>query len=480
MGQSYDFGVPQKRSWFMGVGMGRFAGLATGVLIGGACFFMQIYPGMFVAFAFAAAWSFMPIGDRVMWEWAEPVYHHLFMKKEDRLFVAEKILPRLGEKTRDVRIKSVPELRHIKFRPYLDSYGVGYGVAVEGSGAKVTHTAVFEVDGDSRFNVADWEEQDNAIANWGRVLDGTASTRGKVKRVQIVERAIPHSGELQYQWMDKNRPDEDNPLLEDYESLVRQASLVATSHHVYVAIQVAVDSKDQKKALEESSNEFRNFARNLEESNFAAKPLGAKEMAILMRHFSDPLETIKDVARKKAPPSLKAIGPRARKIHFDYIEMEGTYQRFFFVKAFPRTPVAADWLSPLLLTPVANAIRTVSMTLEPVPFRNALREVQQARTAAEATTKQREKLGFNTNAVHSREMQDIDNREWELAAGHAEHRICGIIGVSATTKEDLDTASVAIQDIAGMARLDLQGFQGHEADAWAATLPLCQVRFKTL
>ena len=68
------------------------------------------------------------------------------------------------------------------------------------------------------------------------------------------------------------------------------------------------------------------------------------------------------------------------------------------------------------------AIRTVSATIEPVPFSRAMRRAEVAQTAEVAEEMTRARQGFVTTARNRKRAQAVSRREEELADGHAEMR----------------------------------------------------------
>ena len=97
-----------------------------------------------------------------------------------------------------------------------------------------------------------------------------------------------------------------------------------------------------------------------------------------------------------------------------------TWHATYWVAEWPRVDVQPDFLGPLLFAPLR---RTLSVVMEPVDPARAARQVAQARTAGLADGELRRRNGFLTSARHTRERQSVDERDVELADGHAQFRL---------------------------------------------------------
>jgi hypothetical protein len=131
--------------------------------------------------------------------------------------------------------------------------------------------------------------------------------------------------------------------------------------------------------------------------------------------------------------------------------------------------VLPDFLGPLLFAPLR---RTVSVVMEPVDPVRAARQVAQARTAGMADGELRRRNGFWSSARHSRERQSVDERDQELADGHAQFRFSGYVGVTADTAPELATACAALEQAAGQSRLEVKRLFGQQDAALLCLLPL--------
>ncbi len=110
--------------------------------------------------------------------------------------------------------------------------------------------------------------------------------------------------------------------------------------------------------------------------------------------------------------------------------------------------------------------------MEPVPPSRAARQIAQARTADLADSELRRRGGFLTTARHHREREGVEERDAELAEGHAQLRFSGYVTVSADSRDELAQACGALEQAAGQARLELRLLYGEQDLAFACTLPV--------
>jgi hypothetical protein len=121
-----------------------------------------------------------------------------------------------------------------------------------------------------------------------------------------------------------------------------------------------------------------------------------------------------------------------------------------------------------------TAVRTIAVTIEPIPYSIAMRKAEAAQTAEVAEEIQRDRQGFMTTARLRRRQQATARREEELADGHAEMRFAGYITVSGASLEELDRSCSDVEHSAQLARLELQRLYGEQDVGFTFTLPLCR------
>lgn len=128
------------------------------------------------------------------------------------------------------------------------------------------------------------------------------------------------------------------------------------------------------------------------------------------------------------------------------------------------------FMVPLLMG--SGSMRTVAVTIEPVPYSQAMRRAEAAQTAEIAEQMQRSRQGYVTTARTRRRADAVSRREEELADGHALVRIRGSVRVYRRDREELERAVGPTEHAAALARLGLQRMYGEQAAAFADTLLL--------
>jgi hypothetical protein len=122
----------------------------------------------------------------------------------------------------------------------------------------------------------------------------------------------------------------------------------------------------------------------------------------------------------------------------------------------------------------SSAVRTVAVTLEPIPIDRSTRDAEAAVTRDQADRELRRRFGQSDTARQRQAEEATMRRESELAAGHGEVRFAGFITVTGRDPDDLRRACAEVHEHAARARLELHRMYGQQADAFTFTLPLCR------
>jgi len=170
-----------------------------------------------------------------------------------------------------------------------------------------------------------------------------------------------------------------------------------------------------------------------------------------------------------APGAAGEPWPMGTGAGWDAVRTDGTWHATYWVAEWPRVDVQPDFLGPLLFAPLR---RTLSVVMEPVEPTRAARQVAQARTAGLADGELRRRNGFLTSARHTRERQSVDERDVELADGHAQFRYSGYLGVTADSRAELEASCASLEQAAGQARLEVRRLYGQQDVALLCLLPL--------
>jgi hypothetical protein len=132
----------------------------------------------------------------------------------------------------------------------------------------------------------------------------------------------------------------------------------------------------------------------------------------------------------------------------------------YWISSWPRSKVGPSFLAPLLMQ--SSTVRTVAVTIEPVPFGQTMRRAEMAQTMELTGEMERRRQGFMTTASDRRRAQAVTRREEELADGFAEMRFT----VSARDGDELERASGEIEHAGQLARLEFQRMHGEQEAAF--------------
>jgi hypothetical protein len=326
-------------------------------------------------------------------------------------------------------------------------------------------------------------DQERRLSRWGRVLAGLARNDGVVRRVCVLERTVPADGDQMQRYLvearDRALPVAD-AVFRSYESLLRSAGDVTQDHELFVGLQVderrAAGRARRLRGAEAASSldlacrvlvrELISFASRFEPADVVVDgALSARMLSRAIRLAFDPYgrERANRLAVVNgevagAPPS--AFGPLAADTGWDSYRTDSAVYRTYWIAQWPRLPVGPAFLAPLLLN--AQVVRSVGITLEPVPPDRARRAVEAAVTSDEADEQLRGERGFRTTARRLKQQQGTLRRERELAEGHQEVRFAGYVTVSARDPDELELACDHVEQAAHQAYLDLQPLWGQQ------------------
>ena len=117
------------------------------------------------------------------------------------------------------------------------------------------------------------------------------------------------------------------------------------------------------------------------------------------------------------------------------------------------------------------------MHFEAVSTEQAFAEVRDARTTGGMAQKRRDEKGIITTDAEERRVDEARTRERELTRGFVQHKIAGLVMVSSPDLEVADRAWRLAERKAVECHLDLRQIHAQGHKGWAATLPLCRLRF---
>jgi hypothetical protein len=490
----YRFGPLEQRALVGPLRPGQVVILALGAAIGlGALYGLRSFAGLAIgagAICAAAAAILVPLEGRTAEEWAPIAIGWALRRKRAKAGYRSTAVgggTRIGHDGEPVHELSLPPAL-----AGLELLSVPYGreeVGIMRDRREGSYTAVLAVRAGA-FGLRDAAEQERKLDAWGSVLASCGRDGSPVRRLQWVERTLPAQGDelaahLQAE-RDRSVPI-DSTLVRSYIELIESAAPATQEHEVLIAIQI--DQRRGAKELrrlgggEEAAcelllREAESFAERLSLAELTVfGVLRPRQYAEVIRDAFGPFgrqararATLGESDRKGVEPTL--MGPLADETTWSAYRTDSAVHATYWISGWPRTDVGPTFLMPLLMQ--TSALRTVSVTIEPIPYSVAMRRAEAARTAEVAEEMQRERQGFLTTAQVRRRQQAATRREEELADGHALLRWVGMVTVSDRSAEGLERGTSNVEHSGAQARLEMQRLYGEQDAAFACTLPLCR------
>jgi len=411
--------------------------------------------------------------DRARVEVAVPV-GEMGAAEENRRDRGRKHRGRRGH--RDVSEQLPPELGRLRWKA-VTCDGLEAGLLAERVGRQNLLTAVISVSGGDRFVFSGPDEQAAQIFQWGEVLKSMASEGSGLRRLQWVERATPQPSTVQEDWARGAMGDVPPEEWADYQSLQAAIGTAAIHHDVYLGAQVETDLGAEADVLAEATSELAQLCEQLTSIGLRPTPLTRRGIAAVMRQWADPTAAERLALWGEESIPVSQAGPAARLVGYDTVRTDGYVHRVGQIAAWPRIDVATEWMYPLLSTALPGSVRTVSMHLEAVSTEQAFAEVRDARTTGGMAQRKRDEKGIITTEEEERRVDEARSRERELTRGFRQHKIAGLVMVSSPDEETAGRAWRQAERKAVECHLDLRELHARGHEAWAATLPLCRLRF---
>ncbi|HUC07146.1 MAG TPA: SCO6880 family protein, partial [Solirubrobacterales bacterium] len=339
------------------------------------------------------------------------------------------------------------------------------------------------------FALRDEAEQERSLYAWAGVLAGCARDGSPIRRLQWIERTVPGQGDDLASYMQEKRDRSvplDSNMVRSYIELLESAAPVTQEHEVLLALQIDY-SRGAREIKRLGGGDEGACALLLREAEALAQRLGTAEITVfgllrprqyaeVIRDAFDPFghqgrarAALGDPEREGVDPAL--MGPLADETSWSHYRTDSACHCTYWVSSWPRSDVGPTFLAPLLMQ--GAALRTVSVTIEPVPYSEAMRKAEMAQTAEVAEEMGRNRQGQMTTARTRRRQQASSRREEELADGHAELRVAAFIDAY-NTPELFEKNKSDVEHGAQLARLELQPLWGEQEAGFANTLPLCR------
>lgn len=437
--------------------------------------------------AVAAITSFWSIGGRTIEQWL-PIGSRWAYDVVTGRHRHRSDLPLTGETSRgDRRQVPPPNLDGIRLLAAPGKVTAGREVGIVHDRRTGTFGAVLAVQGGA-FQLLDTPEKERRLAAWGAILAGLARASSPVERLQWVERTVPDDADAQGRYLAATvAVDRAHPSLASYLQLVDQAGPASPKHETLLV--VSISALKARRAIRQAGGGDQGAATVLlREVTTLARQLAAAEVAVeglltprllaaAIRHAYDPAARATLARRAAAAGDAGGTDPAnawplAADATWSSYRTDGAWHATYWVAHWPRTAVGPDFLAPLLLG--TTGMRSVALTMQPVPPLKAHRQVEQAVLKQAADDELRARAGFTTTARRRRSRESVERREQELADGHADYRLAGYVTVTAGSPDALDAACGEIEQAAQQAHLELRRMYGQQDLAFTYTLPLAR------
>lgn len=342
-----------------------------------------------------------------------------------------------------------------------------------------TVTAGFVVTGDGGFSLADPSTQDQRLDLWGLALAGFCREAGPVTRVAWHDWTSPTAVTTHLDRLATDSTD----AARSYRDLVEAVAPTAVRHEVAVTVTVELrkvvgrrGGRQIDSAVDTLLDEVRLFRSRLEHAGLTvAEPLTPAELTTATRVRSDPAvqrpvsrlaRTLAEAAGRAAP----TFGPMAVDERWTDVRVDGAVHRTWWVAHWPRRDVPAGWLDQMLFG--VSGTRTFTVVFEPIAPSRSDRDIDRDAVTRSTNTDDKARRGFRVRASDRRATREVDQREHELGAGFAELRYVGLLTVTASTIDELDTLTPTVEQAAAQAGIELSALYGRHATGWVASLPL--------
>jgi hypothetical protein len=489
---TYSFGPLERRGILGPVRAGQAGLIAAAGLAGiivldaspsatGALLAMAV-----VALALGA--SFAPVGGRTLEEWLPVVLAFAVRRvRAPRAFQSPvattgALLRGVGRRRprlQDPAAAAPGALRGVEIVAAAHR-GQEIGALSERGGKRLTAVLACRV---LAFSLLDREAQERRLARWGLVLSGAGGSA--IRRIQWIERTATAQGDELARWLHTERdpaiPLRGTPMIESYLELISASTRVSQEHEILVALQVdarRLRHQGDGGVMQALVEQTERVAQGIEAAEVTVLgALSPGQLARTLRTAFDPYARAELTALDAADPERDGLSranawPLGACEGWDHYRSDGALHATYWIGAWPRIEVTPMFMDSLLGH--SGAVRTVSVTFEPLPADRSTREVEAAITRDRADRELRARFGQSDTARQRQASDATIRREAELAAGHAEVRLSGFVTVSGRDRDDLRRACAEVLEHAARARLELHRLYGQQADTFTFTLPLCR------
>jgi hypothetical protein len=300
--------------------------------------------------------------------------------------------------------------------------------------------------------------------------------------VQWIERTAPAQGDELVRWVHDERdpavPLRGTPMIDSYLELISSTTRVSQEHEILLAVQVDAGRGRDGEVARSLVEHTERIAQGLEAAEVTVLgALSPGQLGRTLRTAFDPYARSELTALEACDPGRDGLAevnawPLGTRESWEHYQSDGALHATYWIGAWPRIDVSPLFMEALLGH--SGAVRTVSVTFEPLAPDRSTREVEAAITRDRADRELRARFGQSETARQRQAAHATARREAELAAGHTEVRLSGFVTVTGRDPEDLRRACAEVLEQAARARLELHRLYGQQADAFTFTLPLCR------
>ncbi|MEE8600253.1 SCO6880 family protein [Euzebya tangerina] len=331
------------------------------------------------------------------------------------------------------------------------------------------------------FALQDGADQQRRVHGWGRLL-ATICRSGQIARVQVLEEAVPDSGNALNEWWEQHGSDDGSWVAQTYAALIKAAGPTAQRHQTSIAI--ALDIAGAARQIRAAGGGLTGAAAVLrQEMTTIASAAQAADLTtptwITPHRLATRIRTTYDpsmaagLERLGEHLDIAEVGPVALDERWDGLRTDSAHHAVLWISAWPRSQVYPGFIAPIVLA--SGVRRTITLIAEPVPAETAARSIRRSKTEYQADAAQRVRIGQTEHVDRTAEYHDVLQQEADLTAGHGLLRYAALIAISAPTLDQLQAATAQIQQAAIQASCDTRLLVGQQPQALiAAALPLCR------
>ncbi|MCX5278076.1 SCO6880 family protein [Streptomyces virginiae] len=418
------------------------------------------------------------------------VRHQISVATKKNLFLSGAFAPR-NPKTGDQPMDLPGPLARLRILDAADGQGGQIGVVLDPSANTYTAVARITFPG---LALIDNERQNARVAGWAAFLRAQCKEDSPIVRIAVHQRSLPDDGAALRAFTARHTAEgAPDVAKESLAELMMSAGPVATIRETYLAISLSAGRArlaikgaggGQIGAAAVLVRELNAMQGSLSSAGLQVTEwLTPRKVAQVIRTAYDPHSQLEFADRNAAardadwqgtPPGVDPAlaGPSAAETGWSVYRHDGAYTVSYQVRNWPQSDVFATFMQPLL-RPRQNARRSLSLVFEPIGPSVARRELAKEKTKRDTARKVRAKTGRSESEDERREAVTAREQDRARAAGHGVARFTGLIAVTVTDYEQLETACAELQADASAAGIEVRRmWGGMDAGFAAAALPL--------